>query len=126
MELDAFRSRLGDGQGRVEFASGEVCFVLGDTEPGRQFDLRKGDYAEVVQFTDLTGMTLVRARCTLNVPLGLSADRAWEASILVDGIKLASVNCGSGRTREITDLAANVSKLSGAHEIGIRLTLVEV
>ena len=43
MELDAFTCRLGDGQGRVATADGEVRFVLGDTEPRRLFDLVAGD-----------------------------------------------------------------------------------
>jgi len=124
MELDAFRSRLGDGQGRIETSAGEASFVLGDLEPGRMFDLQQGDYAEVVQATDLTGVTLVRARCTLAVPAGLSANLVWEGSILVDGAKLASTTCGGGRKRELTDLAANVSKLVGVHEVAVRLTLV--
>jgi len=124
MELDAFRSRLGEGQGRIESSAGEASFVLGDLEPGRSFDLQLGDYAEVVQTTDLTGVTLVRARCTLVVPAGLPTSLAWEASILIDGSKLASTTCGACRARELTDLAANVSKLVGDHEVAIRLTLV--
>lgn len=124
MELDAFRSRLGGGQGRVEVGPGEVCFVLGDVEPGHMFDLREGDYAEVVQSTDLSGITLIRAACMLKVPAGLPSGFAWEASVLVDGAKLAWANCAGGRSRELTDLAANVSKLAGAHEVAVRLTLV--
>lgn len=124
MELDAFRSRLGEGQGRIETLAGEASFVLGDLEPGRLFDLQLGDYAEVLQATDLTGATLVRARCTLFVPASLPANLAWEASILVDGAKLAWATCGAGRSRELTDLAANVSKLAGIHEVAVRLTLV--
>jgi hypothetical protein len=123
-ELDAFRTNLGVTQGRVKVAPGELRFVLGDLEPGRQFDLATGDFAEVVQMTVLTGVTLVRARLTLRVPDGLPAGRAWEASVVVDGAKLARTTCESGRTRPITDLAANVSKLTGAHEVGVRLELV--
>jgi hypothetical protein len=124
MELDAFSSRLGDGQGRIETLAVEASFVLGDLQPGRMFELRQGDYAEVAQTTDLTDVTLVRARCTLVVPAGLPTSLAWEASFLVDGVKLASTTCGAGRARELTDLAANVSKLGGDHEVAIRLTLV--
>ena len=125
-ELDAFRTNLGVTQGRVEVAPGELRFVLGDLEPGRRFDLAIGDFAEVVQATDLTDVTLVRARLTLRAPDGLPAGSAWEASILIDGAKLARTTCESGRSRTITDLAANVSKLTGAHEVGVRLELVSV
>lgn len=125
-ELDAFRTNLGATQGRIEVAPGECRFVLGDIEPGRRFDLVPGDYAEVVQTTGLTGVTLIRTRLTLRVPAGLAAGRAWEASIVVDGAKLARTTCESGRTRTITDLTANVSKLGGAHEVSVRLELVSV
>jgi len=124
MELDAFCSRLGEGQGRVETSAGEACFVLGDLDPCRLFDLQLGDYAEVVQATDLTSVTLIRVRCTLSVPASLLANLAWEASILVDGAKLAWATCGPGRSRELTDLAANVSKLAGIQEVAVRLPLV--
>jgi hypothetical protein len=94
MELDAFTSRLGLGQGRIRPASlpagsGEYAFVLGEDEAGRFFDLAIGDRAEVVQDTDLTGIGLVRAHLGLRVPASVPAGFAWEASIIVDGVKQA-------------------------------------
>ena len=131
MELDAFTSRLGVGQGRIAPlnaapASGEYVFVLGEDEPGRVFELAPGDRAEVVQDTDLTGVDLVRAHLRLRVPASLPAGLGWEASIVVDGVKAARATCRPGRKREITDLAANVSKLAGVHQVGVRLELVGV
>ena len=130
MELDAFRSRLGLGQGRVQplgaaAPSGDYVFVLGDDETGRVFELVAGDHAEVVQDTDLTGVDLVRAHLRLRVPASLPADLAWEVSMVLDGAKYARANCLPGREREITDLVANVSKLAGVHQVGVRLELVE-
>jgi len=124
MELDAFTSRLGDGQGRVVGADGEIRFVLGDAEPGRLFDLVPGDRIQVTQSTDLTGVALVRAILELRIPPSVPPGLAWEASVVVDGAKYARTTCAPGRTRSITDLAANVSKLSGAHDVGVRLELV--
>jgi hypothetical protein len=118
-ELDAFRENLGATQGRIEVAPGEFRFVLGDMEPGRLFELVAGDFAEVVQASDLTGVTLIRARFTLSVPPG----PPWEASIVVDGTKMSRTTCEPGRTRVVTDMAANVSKLTGMHEVGMRLEL---
>ena len=46
MELTAFTSNLGRGQGRVETpdaASGRFAFVLGDLEAGRVFELAPGE-----------------------------------------------------------------------------------
>jgi len=130
MALDAFKSRLGLGQGRIRptslpASSGDYAFVLGEDEPGRFFELAVGDHTEVVQDTDLTGVDLVRANLGLRIPT-VPAGFAWEASIVVDGVKLASAMARPGRSREVTDLAANVSKLSGVHTVGVRLELVGV
>lgn len=131
MELDAFTSRLGLGHGRIRPASlpagsGEYAFVLGEDEPGRLFELAVGDHAEVVQDTDLTDVDLVRAHLGLRVPASVPAGFAWEASIVVDGTKRATATAKPGRSRTLTDLAANVSKLSGVHQVGVRLELVGV
>lgn len=131
MELDAFTSRLGLGQGRIRPASlpagsGEYAFVLGEDEPGRLFELAVGDHAEVLQDTDLTDVDLVRAHLGLRVPASVPAGFAWEASIVVDGTKRATATAKPGRSRTLTDLAANVSKLSGVHQVGVRLELVGV
>lgn len=130
MELTAFESRLGLGQGRVQPQgttppSGDHVFVLGDDEAGRIYEFAPGDHAAVVQETDLTDVDLVRAHLRLRVPASLPANLAWEASIVVDGAKHARATCPPGREREITDLAANVSKMAGMHQVGVRLELVE-
>ena len=120
-ELDAFSCRLGTAQGMT--APG--VFVLGSSEPRYVFDLVAGDNAELVQDVDVTGVDLVRTRMRLRVPQGLPAGLAWEASLVVDGRKVARATTRPGWTRELTDLAANVSKLSGVHGVGVRLELVE-
>lgn len=127
MALTAFTSRLGRGQGRLatsKAAGGDYAFVLGDAELGRLFELAPGDHAEVTQQTDLTGVMLVRALLRLRVPASTPPGLAWEASIIVGGTKRASMRAKPGRERLVTDLAANVSKLSGLHTIGVRLELV--
>ena len=127
MGLTAFSSRLGLGQGRIRThrsASGEYAFVLGEDEPGRVFALAPGDYAEVTQTTDLTALALLRAILRLRVPASTPAGLTWEAAIIVDGATLARGRAKPGRERLLTDLAANVSKLSGSHLVGVRLSLV--
>lgn len=127
MALTAFTSRLGRGQGRLltpKATGGDYAFVLGEDEPGRFFELAPGDHAEVTQSTDLTGVMFVRALLRLRVPRSCPSGFAWEASIVVDGNKLARMRARPGRERLVTDLAANVSKLSGLHSIGVRLELV--
>ena len=126
MALTAFTSRLGRGQGRLltsKATGGDYAFVLGEDEP-RFFELGLGDHAEVTQSTDLTGVKLVRALLRLRVPASTPAGLAWEASLVVDGTALARMRAKPGRERLVTDLAANVSKLSGVHTVGVRLELV--
>lgn len=124
MELDAFTARLGADQGRVVDAAGEVRFILGAIDDGRYARLAPGDHVDVVQSLDVTQVALVRASFELRAPASLPAGLAWEASVVVDGTKRASLRCVTGRTRRSTDLAANVSKLTGLHDVGVRLELV--
>jgi hypothetical protein len=126
MELDAFTCRLGVGQGRVVAADGTVSFVLGEVEPGWGLDLTVGDHVDVVQSLDVTGVAFVRAVVALRAPASLPAGLAWEASVVVDGAKAGSLRCTAGRTKGSVDLAANVSKLTGVHTVGVRLELVSV
>jgi len=128
MEFDAFTSRLGLGQGRIQPMNapvplGDNVCVMGEDEPGRFFDLEPGDHAEVSQQTDVD---LVRAALRLRVPKTLPTGLAWEVAILVDGTKVATVTCKPGCTRVVSDLAANVSKLSGLHTVAVRLELLAV
>ncbi|MDJ0766536.1 MAG: hypothetical protein QNJ97_26415 [Myxococcota bacterium] len=125
MALTAFDSRLGISQGCVQVGE-EFVFVLGDDQQGYEYELSPGDHAEVVQETDLSSIDLIRTELKINVPSDLPVGLAWEVSIIVDGSKYAQAKHASGRMRMITDLAANVSKLSGVHQVGVRLELVEV
>lgn len=120
MELSAFTSRLGEGQGRL----GPGVFVLGDDESGRTFELARGDHVEVTQVVDLTGATLVRMSMRVRTPKRMPPGFAWEVSIVVDGVKYAGVTLRPGSERALDDLAANVSKLTGPHTVGVRLELV--
>lgn len=125
--LTAFTCRLGEGQGRLRTpnaTAGEFAFILGEQEPGHIFELAAGDYAEVTQQVDLTSILLVRALLRLRIPARSLTGLAWEASLVVDGVKRARLRVKPGRERFATDLAANVSKLSGLHSIGVRLELV--
>ena len=127
MALTAFTSRLGISQGRLPSSAspdGTCVFVLGDLEPGRFADLAPGDHVEVSQVTDLTGVALVRVWLQLRAPDAVPTGLAWEVSLVVDGIKRASARGWPGRTRTLTDLAANTSKLVGMDTVAVRLELV--
>ena len=126
MELDAFRSQLGDGQGRVANAEGEHVFVLGDAGGRREANLSEGDFAEVAQDVDVTDADVVRVWLRLRVPDDVPPDLAWVASITVDGRVVGRGTARAGSTRDLTDLLGNVSKLAGTHRVAIRLELVRV
>jgi hypothetical protein len=119
--MDAFTSRLGTSQGRVQRADSEVVCVLGDLEPGRFHHLRAGDFVELAQIIDVAGVALVRVRGALRAP----AEGRWRVSLRVGGVEVAALDGRPGNTRTVSDLAASVATLSGPTEIAIRLTLVE-
>jgi len=134
MARTAFNARLGASQGRLDALaadgvpapSGDFVFVLGDAEAGRFHELVDGDHAEVRQALDLTDADFVLAQLRLRVPASTPVGWRWVVSIRVNGAALASATCGAGRERLLTDLAANVSKLVGPHDVAVRLALEEV
>lgn len=124
MALTAFNARVGRSQGRMPSDDGFV-FVLGDAESGRLHELAPGDHAEVTQTADLTDEDFVRLLLRLAVPESTPPGFAWVASLRIDGVSLAHATCRPGRERLLTDLAANVSKMAGDHEVAVRLELEE-
>lgn len=127
MALTAFTSRLGATQGRIllgDGSTGEYAFVLGDADEGRFAELSVGDFVQISQTTDLTGVSFVRVKLSLRVPKSTPPELAWSAVILIDGVHAASTSAASGQERAVTDLCANVSKLTGTHEVTVRLELV--
>jgi len=134
MARTAFDARLGDSQGRLDALAaggapapaGDYVFVLGDAESGRFHELAAGDHAEVRQAVDLTEADFVRAQLRLRVPASTPPGWRWVASICVNGAPVAQATCRAGRQRTLTDLAANVSKLTGVHDVAVRLALEEV
>ncbi|MCG8424571.1 MAG: hypothetical protein MJE77_42300, partial [Proteobacteria bacterium] len=72
---------------------------------------------------DVTAANFVRVVFRMRNAVQIPAGRNWEVSVVVDGTKQARMVLARGRTRTRTDLAANVSKLTGIHTIGFRLEL---
>ncbi len=131
MALTAFNRELGETQGRIRpsgFSApeGTFAFVLGRDFPGLAQRLNIGDFVEVRQTAHFGDAKLVRVRARLRPPASTPVGIAWRASLRVDGDIRASALLEPGRTRERVDLAANVSKLSGEHELGFRLEVVAV
>lgn len=131
MALTAWNRELGTTQGRIAPAAftppeGTFAFVLGRDLPGLTQKLEIGDFVEVKQTADFGEAQLVRFRARMRPPESVPAGLAWKASLRIDGSERASALLVPGRTRDRVDLAANVSKLSGDHEIAFRLAVVAV
>ena len=131
MALTAWNRELGTTQGRVDPQGftppqGEFVFILGRDLPGLVQRLEVGDFVEVKQTANFGDTKLVRLRARMRPPASVPAGVAWKASLRIDGGERASALLVPGRTRDRVDLAANVSKLLGDHELGFRLELVAV
>ncbi len=105
--------------------TGTAAFVLGSDEAGYQERLVRGDFVQVYQQgVDLTNINFVRARFRLRGPAAdPPASLVWRASVTIDFVDEAATALLAGRTRDVVDLAAHVSKLSGNHTIGFKLEL---
>lgn len=131
MALTAWNRELGTTQGRIAPAAftppeGTFAFVLGRDLPALAQKLNVGDFVEVKQTADFGDTAIVRFRARMRPPATVPAGVAWKASILIDGGERASTLLVPGRTRDRIDLAANVSKLLGNHELAFRLAVVVV
>lgn len=131
MALTAWNREFGTTQGRIAPVGftppeGAFGFVLGHDVPGLTQKLQVGDYVEVKQTADFGDAKLVRARARLRPPASVPSGFAWKSSLRIDGVERASALLMPGRTRDRLDLAANVSKLAGNHELAFRLELVAV
>lgn len=129
MSLTAWNSALGTHQGRIAPTEatppeGAFVFVLGSDSPGHFFKLKPGDFSEVAQVADFGDTTLLRARVTVRPPAFVPSGLRWVLSVRIDGAEYAQVGIAVGRERFLSDVAANVSKLSGNHQLAFRLALV--
>jgi len=131
MALTAWNRELGTTQGRVQPQGfvppqGTFAFVLGRDLAGLMQKLEVGDHVEVKQTADFGDANLVRLRARMRPAASVPAGVAWKASLRIDGAERAGQLLVPGRTRDRVDIAANVSKLAGDHELAFRLELVAV
>lgn len=128
MALTAWNRELGSTQGRIAPQAftppeGSYAFVLGHDTEGLTQRLLPGDFVEVKQTADFGEAKLVRFRAQVRPPTAVPSGLLWRASVRIDGNEYASVEVTPGRVRNHVDLAANVSKLTGDHELAFRLAL---
>lgn len=129
MALTAWNRALGTAQGRIAPTAvtppeGGFVFVLGSDEAGYFHKLKPGDFTEVIQSADFGDSKLLRAHVVIRPPAAIPSGLRWVLSTRIDGDEYARVEVAVGRERSLGDVAANVSKLTGEHQLAFRLTLV--
>jgi hypothetical protein len=117
-----FASALGEHQGRLEQGDGRAVFVLGATAPSMRGRVAIGDWVEIAQDLDCTGIHLVRLAGVVRVPTETPPGTAWVLSIRLPFERLTDWKLRPG-LRRLDDLAANVSRLVGVQRIAVRLSL---
>jgi len=127
--LTAWNRELGTTQGRIaprDFVppEGDFVFVLGRDVRGFTARFAIGDYVEVKQAANFGDAKLLRFCARLRPPATVPASVAWKATLRIDGSDRASTRLTPGWIRYRVDLAANISKLTGDHELCFRLELV--
>ncbi len=117
-----FESALGDYQGRLERDDGTAVFVLGAAVSNLRGRVEVGDWVEVAQDIDCTGLHLVRLAGVVRVPHDAPLGANWVLSIRTPSERLTEWPLRPG-TRRLDDVVANVSRLVGVHRIAVRLSL---
>lgn len=122
--------RPGTSSGRVRGPSGWIppegssALVLGCDEPGREGYFLPGDEVRATQADDFGVTRLVHSRARLRGPaVAPPAGWRWEAFCEVGGIETWTFELIPGETRELEDLAVNVSHFAGTQslEFGLRV-----
>jgi hypothetical protein len=117
-----FESALGDHQGRLVQQDGRAEFVLGAAVSTLRGRIAVGDWVEVAQDLDCTGIHLVRLAGVVRVPTETPPGTVWVLSIRLPFERLTDWKLRPG-LRRLDDLAANVSRLDGVQRIAVRLSL---
>lgn len=130
--LTGFNLGLGVDQGRIEPDNytppeGDFVFVLGSDIAGQFLDFEVGDYVEAKQTADFDTTTIARVTVRTRAPETMPAGLGWKFSLRIDGSERASeiLEPDDDFVRD-REFAANVSQLSGDHELSVRLELVNV
>lgn len=124
--LVPFDFAAGSSQGRLAPPAnatpfdGDAMFVLGSDLEGVIERIGVGDFVEVDQVGDVTGVTIARVKARVRVPL-LAGDLVWRLSVTLDGAAVYSTNLY--RDLDALDLGIPIGALTGNHRLGVRLEL---
>jgi len=126
LSLTAFEQRLGVSQARIQNASGDYVFVLGDAVEGYLANFTVGDAVTIEQSVDVTALQIIRlGEGLLRTPGDVVAESVtWQVDATINGAAVMSTLGYPGTTRALTNIAWDVHALVGVQTIGIRLLLV--
>jgi hypothetical protein len=110
--------------GLVSAPAGDHVFVLGYQLPGQVHRFDVGDFAQVEQNEDFGSTTVIRFVAIVRPPDINPSGIVWRFSLLIDGAEYVGRNLDAARGRTFVDMAANVSKLVGNHDLAFRVELV--
>ncbi len=103
---------------------GAHVFVLGYQLPGLFHRFSIGDFAQIEQNDDFGSTNIIRVVAILRSTTVMPSGFRWRFSLLIDSVEYTSRILEPGRARTLVDIAANVSKLVGNHDLAFRLELV--
>ena len=130
MATTLFQRDLGQTQGRIEPTGfspveGTHTFVLGSDVPGVFGRFLPGDFVEVAQTVDVTGMNFVRFAAGLRGPRVAPTRGAWRFAVLLDGTEQYGEPLPIGSLQTRFDRVIDVSGGSGSLELSFRLELTD-
>jgi len=105
---------------------GDFAVCLGTDTPGAVGRFRNGDYFEINQEADFDDALILRMKSRIRGPSSMPANTFWYAKLLIDSTLITSRVILPGRTRDLVDIAANVSHFAaGDHTIRLRLQFID-
>ncbi len=98
------------------------AMVLGSDVPGHFGKFNDGDHFDVSQQVDFNTGLIVRCLARIRGPTTVPSGASWHAKLLLNGTEFATREIEVGRTRDLSDMGANLTHLtSGVHTLTFRL-----
>lgn len=119
---------MGTRSGRIQPTNytpqdGDYVLCFGSDEAGVEADLDSGDYVEFTQSVDVSTITLLKFATKFVQPDNSGAGITFKLTVSV-GAKSFSWTPADGTTQEYTERTINVSSLTGAQTVTLKVQAV--
>jgi len=102
----------------------DYVMCLGSDVPGHFGKFNHEDRIDVSQEVDFETGLIVRCSARIRGPSAMPSGASWWARLLLDGVEFARRKIEAGRTRDLSDMGANLTHLNpGTHVLTFRLQL---